>query len=111
MQNWSYAKGIYIKGLKHSKPEEHTFNIILKDVACAKVRLANFKIAFANPEGVDDTLLIPFSVFDRMEQMGRVMIGAPSFSPMEVSEIGIMAIKPTVVGDFQLEFSEWGLYN
>ena len=113
-QNWSYAKGIYIKGLKHSKPEEHTFNIILKDSMCERARLANFKAVFANPElnqTGDQTLLIPFSVFNQMEQMGRAMVGSPAFSPMQVTEIGIMAIKPTVVGEFQLEFEDWGLYT
>lgn len=111
VQNWSYAKGIYIKGLKHSKAEEHTFNIILKDATCERVRLANYKVAFANPRRADQPLLIPFSVFNQMEQMGRAMVGSPAFSPMQVTEVGLMAIKPTVVGEFQLEFSEWGLYN
>lgn len=112
VQNWSYAKGIYIKGLKHSKAEEHTFNIILKDATCERVRLANYKVPFANPQQLaDQPLLIPFSSFNQMEQMGRAMVGSPAFSPMQVTEIGLMAIKPTVVGEFQLEFSEWGLYN
>eukprot|EP00571_Detonula_confervacea_P014462 CAMPEP_0172305300 /NCGR_PEP_ID=MMETSP1058-20130122/6623_1 /TAXON_ID=83371 /ORGANISM="Detonula confervacea, Strain CCMP 353" /LENGTH=273 /DNA_ID=CAMNT_0013016853 /DNA_START=66 /DNA_END=887 /DNA_ORIENTATION=- len=112
VQNWSYAKGIYIKGLKHSKAQEHTFQIILKDATCERARLANFKAMFANPQQVDDQpLLIPFSVFNQMEQMGRPMVGSPAFNPMAVTEIGLMAIKPTVVGDFQLEFSEWGLYS
>jgi hypothetical protein len=111
VQNWSYAKGIYIKGLRHSNPSEHTFRIILKDATCDRVRLSNFKAVFANPEQVEDTpLLIPFSVFDQMEQMGTPMVGSPSFNPSAVTEIGIMAIKPSVVGDFQLEFTEWGLY-
>lgn len=111
IQNWSYAKGIYIKGLRHSKAEEHTFQIILKDDTCERVRLANFKAMFANPQQSDEPLLIPFSVFDKMVQMGRPMDGSPAFNPMAVTEIGLMAIKPTVVGDFQLEFSEWGLYS
>ena len=111
MQNWSYAKGIYIKGLRHSKPKEHTFRIILKDDNCERVRLANYKVIFANPDQVQDQpLLIPFTEFDQMEQMGNSLLGSPSFNPMGVTEIGIMAIKPTVVGEFQLEFEEWGLY-
>mmetsp|Transcript_25128 Transcript_25128/g.50296 ORF Transcript_25128/g.50296 Transcript_25128/m.50296 type:complete len:315 (+) Transcript_25128:50-994(+) len=110
-QNWSYAKGIYIKGLRHSKPMEHTFRIILKDDNCERVRLANYKVVFANPDQVQDQpLLIPFTEFDQMEQMGNSLVGSPSFNPMVVTEIGIMAIKPTVVGEFQLEFEEWGLY-
>eukprot|EP00581_Thalassiosira_minuscula_P003342 CAMPEP_0183740052 /NCGR_PEP_ID=MMETSP0737-20130205/58753_1 /TAXON_ID=385413 /ORGANISM="Thalassiosira miniscula, Strain CCMP1093" /LENGTH=271 /DNA_ID=CAMNT_0025975037 /DNA_START=228 /DNA_END=1040 /DNA_ORIENTATION=+ len=107
MQNWSYAKGIYIKGLKHSNAQEHTFRIILKDATCERVRLANFKAVFANPDRADQPLLIPFSVFDQMEQMGNALVGSPSFNPMSVTEIGLMAIKPTVVGAFQLEFEEW----
>ena len=110
-QNWSYAKGIYIKGLRHSKAKEHTFRVILKDDNCERVRLANYKVVFANPEQVEDQpLLIPFTEFDQMEQMGNSLVGSPSFNPMSVTEIGLMAIKPTVVGEFQLEFDEWGLY-
>jgi hypothetical protein len=110
-QNWSYAKGIYIKGLRHSKPNEHTFRIILKDDNCERVRLANYKVVFANPDQVDDKpLLIPFTEFGQMEQMGNSLVGSPPFNPMGVTEIGLMAIKPTVVGEFQLEFEEWGLY-
>eukprot|EP00584_Thalassiosira_punctigera_P002145 CAMPEP_0172531540 /NCGR_PEP_ID=MMETSP1067-20121228/4907_1 /TAXON_ID=265564 ORGANISM="Thalassiosira punctigera, Strain Tpunct2005C2" /NCGR_SAMPLE_ID=MMETSP1067 /ASSEMBLY_ACC=CAM_ASM_000444 /LENGTH=277 /DNA_ID=CAMNT_0013315931 /DNA_START=179 /DNA_END=1012 /DNA_ORIENTATION=+ len=109
-QNWSHARGIYVKGLKHSRAEEHTFRIILKDASCERVRLANYKATFANPERTDRPLLIPFSAFDQMEQMGRAMVGSPALNPMHVTEIGLMAIKPTVVGEFQLEFLEWGLY-
>lgn len=111
VQNWSYAKGIYIQGLKHSKPEEHTFSILLKDEMCERVRLANFKVVFANPDGADGPLLIPFGEFNQMEQMGRAMVGAPVFNPAGVTELGLMAIKPTVVGDFKLGFPEWGLYT
>jgi hypothetical protein len=111
MQNWSYAKGIYLKGIKHSNAEEHTFRIILKDAACERFRLSNFKAVFANPQQVDDPLLIPFSSIVQMEQMGQAMVGSPAFNPSAVTEIGLMAIKPTVVGHFQLEFSEWGLYR
>jgi hypothetical protein len=110
IQNWSYARGIYLKGVKHSKPHEHTFQLNLKDAACEQVRLANFKVEFANPKELDEHLLIPFSAFDQMEQMGNTLFGSPAFNPMAVTEIGLMAIKPTVVGEFQLEFSEWGLY-
>mmetsp|Transcript_318 Transcript_318/g.335 ORF Transcript_318/g.335 Transcript_318/m.335 type:complete len:229 (+) Transcript_318:3-689(+) len=45
-----------------------------------------------------------------MEQMGRQLSG-PIFNPSAVSEIGIMAIKPSVVGDFELTIPEWGLYT
>ena len=58
----------------------------------------------------DQPLLIPLTEFDQMEQMGNSLVGSPSFNPMSVTEIGLMAIKPTVVGEFQLEFDEWGLY-
>ena len=110
-QNLSYAKGIYIKGLRHSNPSQHTFRIILKDDNCERVRLANYKVVFANPDQIQDQpLLIPFTAFDQMEQMGNSLVGSPPFNPMGVTEIGIMAIKPTVVGEFQLEFDEWGLY-
>lgn len=110
-QNWSYAKGIYIRGLKHSKPRDHTFSILVKDDTCERVRLANFKAVFGNPEQVDQPLLIPFDVFKQMEQMGRAMVGSPAFNPVAVTEIGLMAIKPAVVEEFSLEFSEWGLYT
>jgi len=111
IQNWSYAKGIYIRGLKHSKAEEHTFRLILKDAMCERVRIANYKVVFANPQQLDEPLLIPFSETGQMEQMGRTMQGSPNFNPSAVTEIGLMAIKPTVVGEFMMEFEDWGLYS
>ena len=111
MQNWSFAKGIYMMGLKHSNADEHTFRIILKDEVCERIRLSNFKAVFANPQQTEDPLLIPFSSINQMEQMGQPMVGSPAFNPSAVTEIGLMAIKPTVVGQFQLEFIEWGLYR
>ncbi|KAL3944448.1 MAG: hypothetical protein SGBAC_001476 [Bacillariaceae sp.] len=110
-QNWSHAKGIYFRDLKHSSPTEHTFRLILKDATCERIRLSNFKAVFANPKESKDPLFIPFSAFDQMEQMGNPMIGSPGFRPSAVTEIGLMAIKPTVVGSFELQFGEWGLYN
>ncbi|KAL3823624.1 hypothetical protein ACHAXA_005605 [Cyclostephanos tholiformis] len=119
--DWSSASGVYFTGLRHSRPGEHTFRLTLKDRACERARLANFKATFANPQiRLDDDdgsslssslLLVPFSAFGRMEQMGRVVDGSPAFDPRAVTEIGLMAIKPTVVGDFRLEFLEWGLYK
>eukprot|EP00980_Cylindrotheca_fusiformis_P003688 scaffold818_cov136-Cylindrotheca_fusiformis.AAC.54 len=109
-QNWSHAQGIYLKGVRHSKPEEHTFRIVLKDDACQKARLANFNVVFANPQETERNVFIPFSEFNQMEQMGKPLARSPVFNPLAVTEIGLMAIKPTIVGEFQLEFSEWGLY-
>ncbi|CAJ1933561.1 unnamed protein product [Cylindrotheca closterium] len=110
-QNWSHAKGIYFQSLQHSSPTEHTFRLILKDATCEQIRLSNFKAVFANPNESKEPLLIPFSAFDQMEQMGNPLVGSPGFRPSVVTEIGIMAIKPTVVGSFELHFEEWGLYN
>lgn len=115
-RDWSHASGIYFRGLVHSRPEEHTFRVILKDQACDRVRLANFKATFANPRRNEEDksssslLLIPFTAFDRMEQMGRLVSGSPALDQHAVTEIGLMAIKPTVVGEFRLEFIDWGLY-
>jgi len=64
-------------------------------------------------------IYIPFSAFGEMEQRGRkVMISPSPSSPPSplyldtsaITEIGIMAIKPTVVGDFELTIEDWGLY-
>jgi len=109
-QNWSYAKGLYLK-VQHSQPTSHTFRLILKDSTCERIRLANFKAIFANPQSVDQPILFPFELFDTMEQMGNPMMGAPGLSPFSVTEIGIMAIKPTVVGDFEITIEDWGLYS
>ena len=111
VQNFSYARGIYLKA-RHSNPGEHTFRLILKDATCERIRLANFKTVFANPSSeLDSTLLIPFDEVGNMEQMGNSMVGAPSFDSSAVTEIGVMAIKPTVVGEFEIEILDWGLYN
>lgn len=119
LQNWSYAKGIYLK-VQHSNPGEHTFRLILKDATCERIRLANFKAVFANPSSstanaVDSSghaILIPFTEIGEIERMGNAMgVGAPSFNPSAVTEIGIMAIKPTVVGEFEIEILDWGLFS
>ena len=110
-QNWSHAKGIYFHNLQHSSPTEHTFRVILKDDTCEKIRLSNFKVVFANPNESKEPLLIPFSAFEKMEQMGNPLVGSPGFRSSAVTEIGLMAIKPTVVGPFELKFAEWGLYS
>ena len=111
VQNWSYAKGIYLKGITHSKPLIHTFRLLVKDTLCERVRIANYKTIFANPDNDDDNvILIPFTEFDQMEQMGRTMDGSPPLNRGQVTEIGIMAIKPSVVGEFELHLKEWGLY-
>ena len=109
IQNWSYAKGIYIKA-KHSNPSAHTFRVILKDTTCEQIRLSNFKNVFANPDQIEEPICIPFESFDQMEQMGRSLSG-PVFNRAEVTELGLMAIKPTVVGEFELHIEEWGLYS
>lgn len=104
IQNWSYAKGLYLR-VQHSKPTEQTFRIILKDLVCEQVRGANFKNIFANPNDDDEAILIPFSDFDQIEQMGRQLDG-PILNPASITEIGIMAIKPTVVGEFELKVKD-----
>eukprot|EP00548_Thalassiothrix_antarctica_P002057 CAMPEP_0194153348 /NCGR_PEP_ID=MMETSP0152-20130528/56137_1 /TAXON_ID=1049557 /ORGANISM="Thalassiothrix antarctica, Strain L6-D1" /LENGTH=277 /DNA_ID=CAMNT_0038858581 /DNA_START=163 /DNA_END=996 /DNA_ORIENTATION=- len=109
IQNWSYAKGIYLK-IKHSKPEQHTFQLILKDKNCERVGFANYKSVFANPNSIDEPILLPFSAFNQMERMGNSLNGSPPLNPSIVTEIGIMAIKPSVIGNFELKVEEWGLY-
>eukprot|EP00979_Chaetoceros_neogracilis_P009026 scaffold2034_cov270-Chaetoceros_neogracile.AAC.8 len=109
IQNWSYAKGIYLK-VKHSNPEQHTFRLILKDTTCEQVRGANFKNIFSNPTQSDKPILFPFDSFDQIEQMGRPLKG-PLFNRGAVIELGLMAIKPSVVGEFELKIVEWGLYT
>lgn len=107
VQNWSYAKGMYLK-VKHSNPG-HTFRIIVKDTTCEQIRGSNFKNVFCNPGSVDEPIFIPFHAFDTMEQMGRT-VGKFQFNYSAVVEVGLMAIKPSVVGTFDLQIKEWGLY-
>ena len=110
VQNWSYAKGIYLK-VQHSNPAEHTFRIIVKDMTCDRMGGpgANYKNVFCDPDQSGDAILIPFDAFDSMESMGR-QIGRGPMNRSAVTELGIMAIKPSVVGDFELNIEEWGLY-
>jgi len=80
------------------------------------------QIINANNDGADDNssiIYIPFTAFGEMEQRGRkVMLSPTPTSPPgpiflnigAVTEIGIMAIKPTVVGDFELTIEDWGLF-
>lgn len=112
VQNWSYANGIYLK-VSHSQPSQHTFRLLVKDGLCEQVRGANYKTVFTNPEEEENdeaVIYVPFTAFDQMEQMGR-QLQAPPFNRGAVTELGIMAIKPTVVGDFELTIKEWGLYS
>lgn len=113
IQNWSYAKGIYLK-VKHSKPESHSFRITLKDMTCEQVRGANYKNIFSNPNSEnnnsDELIFIPFEAFNQIERMGQPLSGGLTFNRGAVTEVGIMAIKGGVVGEFELEILEWGLY-
>ena len=79
-------------------------------MSCEQARGANFKNVFSNPDQTDDPIYIPFEAFDQMEQMGRALSG-PVFNRGGVTELGLMAIKPTVVGEFELQIEEWGLYS
>lgn len=114
IQNWSYAKGIYLF-VNHPQHPQHTFRLLLKDSTCEQVRGANFKNVFSNPYSSSSdkkdmrAIFLPFDAFHKLEQMGRTL-GTIPFNRSEVTEIGIMAIKPTVVGDFDLQIQEWGLY-
>ena len=85
----------------------------LKDGTCERIRLTNFKAVFANPSPNDnyEPILIPFAEMGDLEQMGNPMVGAPSINPSAVTEIGIMAIKPAVVGEFEIKILDWGLYS
>eukprot|EP00640_Fibrocapsa_japonica_P002928 CAMPEP_0113938528 /NCGR_PEP_ID=MMETSP1339-20121228/4962_1 /TAXON_ID=94617 /ORGANISM="Fibrocapsa japonica" /LENGTH=271 /DNA_ID=CAMNT_0000941689 /DNA_START=93 /DNA_END=908 /DNA_ORIENTATION=+ /assembly_acc=CAM_ASM_000762 len=108
VQNWSDAKGIFLR-VKHSDPENHTFCLILKDSMCEQIRGANFKSYFCNPEGEDAPILIPFTAFNQIEQMGRQLRG-PALNPAKITEVGLMAIKPSIVGQFEIAMEDWGLY-
>jgi hypothetical protein len=109
IRNWTHAKGVYLK-VQHSDPGVHTFRVILKDTTCEQIRLSNFKNVFGNPDQINDPICIPFDSFDQIEQMGRRVSGQ-LFNCAEVTEIGLMAIKPSVVGEFELQIEEWGLYS
>merc|ERR1712183_362252 len=114
VQDWSYAKGLYLK-VSHSKPDIHTFRIIFKDATCEQIsRGANYNNVFCNPyrngnNDDDDTnpkpIFIPFTAFDQIESRGQPLIG-PVFNKGSVTEIGLMAIKPSVVGEFTLKIKE-----
>jgi len=52
--------------------------------------------------------MIPFQVFDQMEQMGHQLRGS-LFNRGSVTELGLMSRKLSVVGEFELVVKEWGL--
>jgi len=109
-QDWSAARGMYLK-MTHDERAEQTFKVVAKSLAVARaVYGANYKITVANPEGSAEPILIPFEAFDELEQMGRRVDGAPKLAADQVVEIGLMAIKPTVVGEFRLNILDWGLW-
>jgi hypothetical protein len=120
VQNWSYAKGIYLKVKHyhhHQDPSKntkgspsHTFRLLLKDSTSEQMaRGANYKVVFANPTNSGDPILIPFADFKLLELRGRTL-GTSPINPSSITELGIMAIKPSVVGGFELQINEWGLY-
>jgi Complex I intermediate-associated protein 30 (CIA30) len=120
VQNWSYAKGIYLK-VKHYHQDHpsktttkgnrsHTFRLLLKDFTSEQMaRGANYKVVFCNPTNSGDPILIPFADFNLLELRGRTLGNSPIHTS-SITELGIMAIKPSVVGDFELVINEWGLY-
>ena len=51
---------------------------------------------------MDEPIIIPFQVFDQMEQMGRQLHGSLFYNRGTATELGLMSIKPSVVGELEL---------
>eukprot|EP00873_Tetraselmis_striata_P026413 jgi/Tetstr1/446677/TSEL_003616.t1 len=94
-------------------PEEadaaKVFQFMAKDAEALATQV-NFKVPFRAPAGSERRrVLIPFSAFDRPEQMGR-RVHRPELNTEAVREVGIMVLRPDV-GPFRLLLREVGIYK
>ena len=88
------------------------FCVIMKDSLCMQTMATNFKMKFKPLTG-DVMCLhkITAQSLNQPESFGRPRNDQWRCDMKRICEIGIMAIKPGVIGDFKLQIEEIGVFK
>jgi len=112
--NVSQFDGFYIKARNMLGPQakNQEFCVIMKDSLCMQTMATNFKMKFKPLTG-DVMCLhkITAQSLNQPESFGRPRNDQWRCDMKRICEIGIMAIKPGVIGDFKLQIEEIGVFK
>ena len=112
--NLNHFDGFYIKAcnLMGSQMRNQEFCLIIKDSTCIQSMATNFKMKFTPETGNIVSLhKISAKVLNMPESFGRPRNDRWNCDMRKICEIGVMAIKPGVVGDFKLKIDQVGFYK
>lgn len=88
------------------------FGLCVKDERCSRNRAMDFKMEFQARDDIMETFTFPREKWSKPEFMGQKLRDKDRWTldMGRIFEVGVIAIKPGVVGDFALEISEIGAY-
>ena len=110
--NLNQFEGFYIKARNMMGLENQEFCVIIKDAKCMQTMATNFKMKFRPTTGNTMALYkISAKDLNQPESFGRPRSDRWNCDMREICEIGLMAIKPGVVGDFKLKIGEIGVFK
>ena len=112
--NVGQFEGFYIKArnMLGSQAKSQEFCVIIKDSNCMQTMATNFKMKFTPTSGnaMSFHKISAFSL-NQPESFGRPRSDRWNCDLTQICEIGVMAIKPGVIGDFKLNIEEIGVYK
>ena len=114
--NLSQFDGFYIsaKNMLGSQFENQEFCLIIKDSKCMQSMATNFKMKFTPTTGKGISRsehTVSAKVLNQPESFGRPRRDQWNCDMKQICEIGVMAIKPGVIGDFKMIIKEIGVFK
>ena len=114
--NLSQFDGFYIsaKNMLGSQFENQEFCLIIKDSKCMQSMATNFKMKFTPTTGKGISRsehTVSAKVLNQPESFGRPRRDQWNCDMRQICEIGVMAIKPGVIGDFKIMIFEIGVFK
>ena len=112
--NLSEFDGFYIKAGNMLGPlyENQEFCLIIKDSRCMQSMATNFKMKFTPTTGETvGTYKVSARVLNKPESFGRPIRDQWNCDMRQICEIGVMAIKPGVIGNFKIFIQEIGVFK
>jgi len=114
--NLSQFDGFYIsaKNMLGSQFENQEFCLIIKDSKCMQSMATNFKMKFTPTTGKGISRsehTVSAKVLNQPESFGRPRRDQWNCDMKQICEIGVMAIKPGVIGDFKIMIFEIGVFK
>ena len=112
--NLSEFDGFYIKAGNMLGPlyENQEFCLIIKDSRCMQSMATNFKMRFTPTTGKTMGIhKVSAKVLNQPESFGRPRRDQWNCDMRQICEIGVMAIKPGVIGNFKIFIQEIGVFK